>query len=279
MGGSSRSTVCRCSWAGSTTSTDMLVARPEEVTLDDISAVAREPLRSPRPVAPPSSVGGPCAGTKCGPRSAGLEGRRDLGRRRPLPADPPTARHSCLRHQRVLRVKGRQTAHRGSRRDRIRSRWPRRAVRGALRPRDLRRGGVGDRRSGRNARLRPRCRDATRGECRGRRDRCHRCRRSGGSRPADLAVRVLVHRGRAVQRGRLSARHRDCLRGPGALARAPDDALSARVLPRTRRRGGGSDRCLERAVARSPLAREWARGDTDLDSLRDEPRFKELVGA
>ena len=36
---------------------------------------------------------------------------------------------------------------------------------------------------------------------------------------------------------------------------------------------------LERAVARSPRAREWARGDADLDSLRDEPRFKELIGA
>ena len=34
---------------------------------------------------------------------------------------------------------------------------------------------------------------------------------------------------------------------------------------------------LERAVARSPQVREWARGDRDLDSVRSDPRFAELV--
>jgi len=31
---------------------------------------------------------------------------------------------------------------------------------------------------------------------------------------------------------------------------------------------------LERAVAREPSVREWARGDTDLDSIRGHPRFE-----
>jgi tetratricopeptide (TPR) repeat protein len=35
---------------------------------------------------------------------------------------------------------------------------------------------------------------------------------------------------------------------------------------------------FERAVAGSPDLAEWARGDSDLDSIRDDPRFKELVG-
>jgi tetratricopeptide (TPR) repeat protein len=35
---------------------------------------------------------------------------------------------------------------------------------------------------------------------------------------------------------------------------------------------------FERAVARSPDLAEWARGDSDLDSIRDDPRFRELVG-
>jgi tetratricopeptide (TPR) repeat protein len=34
---------------------------------------------------------------------------------------------------------------------------------------------------------------------------------------------------------------------------------------------------FERAVAGSPDLAEWARGDSDLDSIRDDPRFKELV--
>jgi tetratricopeptide (TPR) repeat protein len=36
---------------------------------------------------------------------------------------------------------------------------------------------------------------------------------------------------------------------------------------------------LERAVERSPEVVEWARGDTDLDSIRGDARFRELVGA
>jgi hypothetical protein len=35
---------------------------------------------------------------------------------------------------------------------------------------------------------------------------------------------------------------------------------------------------LGRAIARSPGVAEWARGDDDLDSIRDHPRFGELVG-
>ena len=35
---------------------------------------------------------------------------------------------------------------------------------------------------------------------------------------------------------------------------------------------------FERAVARSPDLADWARGDHDLDSIRDHPRFRELVG-
>jgi len=35
---------------------------------------------------------------------------------------------------------------------------------------------------------------------------------------------------------------------------------------------------FERAVSGSPDLAEWARGDSDLDSIRDDPRFRELVG-
>jgi len=35
---------------------------------------------------------------------------------------------------------------------------------------------------------------------------------------------------------------------------------------------------LQRAVARSPAVREWAREDGDLDSIRRDPRFEQLVG-
>jgi tetratricopeptide (TPR) repeat protein len=35
---------------------------------------------------------------------------------------------------------------------------------------------------------------------------------------------------------------------------------------------------FERAVARSPDLADWARGDSDLDSIREDPRFKQLVG-
>jgi tetratricopeptide (TPR) repeat protein len=35
--------------------------------------------------------------------------------------------------------------------------------------------------------------------------------------------------------------------------------------------------CFQRAVAGSPDLAEFARGDSDLDSIRDDPRFKELV--
>lgn len=36
---------------------------------------------------------------------------------------------------------------------------------------------------------------------------------------------------------------------------------------------------LERAAAQSPDVVEWARGDNDLDSIREHARFKEVVGA
>ena len=35
---------------------------------------------------------------------------------------------------------------------------------------------------------------------------------------------------------------------------------------------------LEQAIALSDRSREWARGDSDFDAIRDEPRFRELVG-
>ena len=35
---------------------------------------------------------------------------------------------------------------------------------------------------------------------------------------------------------------------------------------------------LEQAIALSDRSREWARGDSDLDAIRGEPRFRELVG-
>jgi len=36
---------------------------------------------------------------------------------------------------------------------------------------------------------------------------------------------------------------------------------------------------LRPAIGVSEQFRDYAKGDTDLDSIRDEPRFKELVGA
>ncbi|HZT15617.1 MAG TPA: cupin domain-containing protein [Gaiellaceae bacterium] len=36
---------------------------------------------------------------------------------------------------------------------------------------------------------------------------------------------------------------------------------------------------LRQAVAKSERLREWARGDSDLDPIRDEPGFEELVGS
>ena len=35
---------------------------------------------------------------------------------------------------------------------------------------------------------------------------------------------------------------------------------------------------LEQAISLSDRSREWARGDSDFDAIRDEPRFRELVG-
>ena len=35
---------------------------------------------------------------------------------------------------------------------------------------------------------------------------------------------------------------------------------------------------LEQAIALSDRSREWARGDSDFDAIRGEPRFRELVG-
>ena len=35
---------------------------------------------------------------------------------------------------------------------------------------------------------------------------------------------------------------------------------------------------LEQAIELSDRSREWARGDSDFDAIRDEPRFRELVG-
>lgn len=37
-------------------------------------------------------------------------------------------------------------------------------------------------------------------------------------------------------------------------------------------------RHLEQAIALSDRSREYARGDSDFDAIRDEPRFRELVG-
>jgi tetratricopeptide (TPR) repeat protein len=64
------------------------------------------------------------------------------------------------------------------------------------------------------------------------------------------------------------------------LAREPNDVLSLYNSACFEARAGRTDDALEhlrRAVELEPRAAEYARGDDDFASVRDDPRFKEIV--
>jgi tetratricopeptide (TPR) repeat protein len=64
------------------------------------------------------------------------------------------------------------------------------------------------------------------------------------------------------------------------LAREPNDVLSLYNSACFEARAGRTDDALEhlrRAVELEPRAAEYARGDDDFASVRDDPRFKKLV--
>jgi TolB-like protein/Flp pilus assembly protein TadD len=65
-----------------------------------------------------------------------------------------------------------------------------------------------------------------------------------------------------------------------ALAMGPDDALILYNVACVYSHAGALDMaldCLERSVSRGMAHKEWIEHDTDLDPLRDEPRFKALL--
>jgi TolB-like protein/Flp pilus assembly protein TadD len=67
-----------------------------------------------------------------------------------------------------------------------------------------------------------------------------------------------------------------------ALAMGPDDALILYNVACVYSHAGAPDLaldCLERSVARGMAHKEWMEHDTDLDPLRDQPRFKALLEA
>jgi len=67
-----------------------------------------------------------------------------------------------------------------------------------------------------------------------------------------------------------------------ALAMGPDDAMILYNVACVYSHAGALDMaidCLERSVARGMAHKEWIEHDTDLDPLRDNPRFKALLEA
>jgi tetratricopeptide (TPR) repeat protein len=66
-----------------------------------------------------------------------------------------------------------------------------------------------------------------------------------------------------------------------AIARAPNawqGAYNAACFEALASEAGAALDHLQRAIELDRSAREYAAGDSDLDTLRDDPRFKELVG-
>ncbi len=82
-----------------------------------------------------------------------------------------------------------------------------------------------------------------------------------------------------VEKGDFDAAYETTAR---ALEDHPDDGNTHFNLACWAARGGKRELAFEHlrtALANEPKARKWAEEDTDLDAIRDDPRFAELLGA